>query len=386
MSHDLVHPAIVTHILTEALDNVATTRHVISSGVNGEVLYYDGTKISAGNIRNMVTIAATNATEAEKNMARMSGGSVCDGTSDESEIQTALNSGYSVQLSSGSFTISTAIAFKYDGQMIVGQGRRRTVIYTGAAIDMITFVGGAAGNYGANTVRGNKLADLTMCGHTSLMAYPQTKTANHGVMARYSVDWEMSNVEITGCKKWCLQLADIDGHSFRGYNLWLHDSGSGTTSEIYTGGLKIGSQWDEWGAGVSATYPHCKIVGLLVENCYDGVWICQTAFSHVQGVIEGCEKYGCVIDYQGAGYAVSPLDLQLYCEANMQATTGDDIYITCAESNDYHIHIHDSQLGSAGCTYAISVQGATPSTVYLNVVNNIYGGKTNHISTAMAWT
>ena len=74
-----------------------------------------------------VLVAADNATAAEKLAAVASDGIVCDGTSDETDINTAITASGNVILSSGTFTIDGDILM-LDNSRLLGQGINKTII------------------------------------------------------------------------------------------------------------------------------------------------------------------------------------------------------------------------------------------------------------------
>ena len=332
-----------------------------------------------------VMVAASNATTLEKVQAVASGGSVCDGTNDYVEWQAVLDTGVSPVASSGTFDLgTTGLLFKFDGQMVRGQGRRKTILKTTSAINMVAFSPAAGrGNWEDVTVRGCVLADMTLLGHSAI-GYSNgagaNQSCNKGVYGRYAVDFHMENIEICQLVQWGVHFLDLNGHTLSLNNVWIHDCGNSVYAgtNFYSGGLKIGSEWDE----LKYPFNTVKTHSLVIESCYDGVWVVQTANSVIDGVIEGNYRYGVVCDYEGAPYALAGLFLQVYCEANGGTA---DIYIH--SGNDYYIRIENCLLGSSGVTNAVIVDGSYQSNVRLAFGNNIYANsKTNSLGTSVAWT
>jgi hypothetical protein len=342
--------------------------------------FADGSEQTTGKTGSaLYSIAAVDATDLEKSRADKT----CTGVNDYVIWQAALDLGLSVLGSSGTFNLGTSgIAYKRDGQMILAQGRRRSVIKTASAITMVAAVPGSAANRSASTIRGCQLRDVTLLGHSEFGYsdyHGANQTALYGVNGRYMVDWDMVNVEVCQCYRWGVWVADTNGHDFLMNHCWINDCGNSVYAGTnhYSGGIKIGSEWAE----LNLTYPVVNIKSSVVEWNYDGIWVVQTAFSAIEAVVEGNYRNGIVCDYQGAGYNIGGLDIRAYAEANGNAGVGDDILIV--DGNDYHINVHDSFLGSADVAYAIHATGADLSTVFINTGNNVYNNsKTNSFGKA----
>ena len=103
-----------------------------------------------------IWIAANDATQAEKGMARTSDGVICDGVADEVEINALLTANTLIELSSGTFTLAATMTAAVAGVHIKGQGSGKTTVtlVNSADVSVIT-VGGDNWTVEGLTIDGN---------------------------------------------------------------------------------------------------------------------------------------------------------------------------------------------------------------------------------------
>ena len=118
---------------------------VLSVGSTGQLLTVTSATPAWTSIGNMV-VASTDATAAQKAMALASGGAVCDGTADQTEINAALGTASVnvVMLVGTTFTVSAAIVIP-DGKLLTAYGV--TIKPSAAAVGCVsmTWLGGLHG-------------------------------------------------------------------------------------------------------------------------------------------------------------------------------------------------------------------------------------------------
>lgn len=219
----------------------------------------------------------------------------CDGTNDQVQMQAAIDAcsaGGSVVILEGTANINDTINFidpaypDREGINFTGQGRS-TILKATAGIAAAT----PLINLGDDThaAIGVYLAHMNLDGNS--------KAGEIGIQIYDATHSILDNIVVTQFKHWGIDAQY--NHSISMLDCWIDNCGLET--EVpgvlpYVGGIKIGGR----PATRDVAFNDLHIVNVIIENCYDGMWIIQgVADSIVDCTIAGNARHGIVLDRDG---------------------------------------------------------------------------------------
>ena len=245
-----------------AVASANDTGGVLGVGSTGQLLTVTSATPAWTSIGVMM-VAATDATAAEKAQALASGGAVCDGASDETEIIAAIAANRRVILSSGTFVIDGTIEKAVDNIILEGQGKTLTTIQLKTTINLTMLATGGQSYWEIRNILfdGNKANNVT---------------ATNKAIQLDGLHFVVENCEIKNVMHSGIDIRrNSDDITIR--DCYIHDTGSAVyawTSNTYQGASNVLVDHCHLAAadeestvniyGYDATYKHKN---WLVTNC-----------------------------------------------------------------------------------------------------------------------
>ncbi len=299
-------------------------------------------------------VAANNATTYEKMLANLTGGTICDGVSDENEINAGLTSiGDTVQLTSGSYCLTGKIAFTANNQVL---NLGAAIITSGTNVDLI----GANAFVNGETIKRCIVKGGILDGRNLL---------DRGLRGSHLSRIKFEDTEFRNFRKWAAHMYCTLGNTAEFRNCFFHDNGKQDGFASYAGGLKIGAEWGAAGAEDNLSYPNVIVDGGSFEWNKDGIWIVAGNSVKIRTMNEGNDRHGIIVDVKGAGYENRNISIETHFESNNGGTftDGDDVHIVSGGPlQRYGVNLYNCQF-STGVKFPVSVATLYSENVALTI-------------------